>query len=249
VKRIINVAAFAAIALSILGTNAFAQSRTRDDVLNEIAAKRAELQALEDQFLAPAKEDRAALAEFLRQPDTGLIRLLPREVYESETYKKNRKTITMRGGGAYYSFTLLTHEYGHGSDIGLEQGFLQVGGFAGFDYGIFTNLGEVPLEEIGLEHPSVNFLAEYSVPSAEPQGRLESRRFATGTTIDNVVYKTRLPVVVGSTYVLRSIDFDNSDVIVALRLVRKDDDGSVIIAWKLLKKYPKPQVARGETKP
>lgn len=247
-KRIISVAAFTAIALSILGTNAFAQSRAREDVLNEIASKRAELQALEDQFLTPGRDDRAAYAEFLRQPDTGLLRLLPREVYDGDTNKKNRKTMTIRGGGAYYSFIRLTHEYGYGSDIGLELGFLKVG-FAGADYGMLTNLGEVPLEEIVLEHPSVNFLAEYSVPSAEPQARLEYTKFATGTTIDNVVYKTRLPAVVGNTYLLRSIDYGTSDVIVALRVVRKDDDGSVIIAWKLLKKYPKPQLARGETKP
>jgi len=247
-KRIINVAAFAAIALSILGTNAFAQSRTREDVLNEIASKRAELQTLEDQFLAPAKEDRAAYAEFLRQPDTGLIRLLPREVYDSWVLKDRRKTLTIRGGGAYYSFTRLTHEYGSGEDIGLEQGSLKVG-FAGANYGMLTNLGEVPLEEIVLEHPSVTFLAEHSAATAEPQARLEQRRFMTGATIDNAVYKNALPVVVGSTYLLRSIDYDASDVIVVLRVVRKDDDGSVIIAWKLLKKYPKPELARGETKP
>jgi hypothetical protein len=246
-KRIISVA-FAAIALSILGTNAFAQSRTRENVLNEIAAKRAELQTLEDQFLAPAKEDRAAYAEFLRQPDTGLIRLLPREVYESEVHKQNRKTISMRGGGAYYSFTRLSNEYGYGSDIGLERGFLSVG-FAGVDYGMLTNLGEVPLESIVLDHPSVRFLAEYTAPSAEPQARLEQRRFATGITIDNAVYIGRLPVVVGSTYLLRAIGYNTSDVIVAFQVVRKDDDGSVIIAWKLLKKYPKPQLVRVETKP
>jgi hypothetical protein len=114
---------------------------------------------------------------------------------------------------------------------------------------MLTNLGELPLEEIALEHPSVSFLAGYTVPTAEPQARLEYRRFANGTTVDNAVYKTRLPVVVGNTYLLRSIGYDTSDVIVALRVIRKDNDGSIIIAWKLLKKYPKPQLARGESKP
>jgi hypothetical protein len=246
-KRIISAALFT-ITLSILCANAFAQSPAREDVLKEIAAKRAELQALEDQFLAPAREDRAAYAEFLRQPDTGLIRLLPRDVYESEVYKKNRKTLTIRGGGAYYSFTRLTHEYGYGDDIGLDHGILYVG-FAGADYGMLTDLGDFPLEDIVLEHPSVSFLAEYSVPTAEPQARLEYRRFETGTKIDNVLYKSRLPAVVGSTYLLRSIGYNTSDVIVALRVVRKDDDGSIIIAWKLLKKNPKPRLARNETQP
>ena len=34
------------------------------------------------------------------------------------------------------------------------------------------------------------------------------------------------------------------DVLVAFRIIRKDDDDSVIILWKLLKKYPKPELAR-----
>src|SRR6478672_2154972 len=98
--------------LATLTVAARAQSPSRDDILKDIAAKRAELQQLEDSFLAPAEEDRARFKEFLTQPDTGLIRLLPREIYESEVYKKNRKTLTIRGGGAYFSFARLTHEYG-----------------------------------------------------------------------------------------------------------------------------------------
>ena len=73
--------------------------------------------------------------------------MLPREVYESEVYKKNRKTLTIRGGGAYYSFARLTHEYGYGSDLSLDSGYLSVG-FAGADYGMMIDLGDVSLDEI-----------------------------------------------------------------------------------------------------
>ncbi len=229
--------------LATLSIGVCAQSGSRDDVLKAIAAKRAELQQLEDQFLSPAEEDRAAYKEFLSQPDTGLIRLLPREVYESEVYKKNQKTLTIRGGGAYYSFTLRTYEYGNATDIGLEQGYLQVG-FAGADYGMLTKFSDVPLEVLSVEHPSIHFLAAYSAVSEEPQARLEQRRFGTGTTIDGQAYGERLPVEIGATYVLRSINYSDSDVLVGFRIIRKDTDGSIIIAWKLLKKYPKPELVR-----
>ena len=245
-KNFIRGAMLTTFALSLLAANALGQSQTREEVLKEIETKRAELQMLEEQFLAPSAEDRSAYAEFLRQPDTGLIRLLPREVYESEMYKKNKKTLTMRGGGAYYSCTRLTHEYGQGSDIGLEGGELQVPG-AGADYGMITNLGDVPLEAITLGHPRLNFLAGYNVPTEEPQARLEYRKFATGTAVGELMYKTRLPVMVNNTYLVRSISYDRSDVLVALRVVRKDTDGSLIIAWRLLKKNPKPQLARNST--
>jgi hypothetical protein len=229
--------------LVTLSLNVCAQSVSRDEVLKEIAAQRTELQRLEDQFLSPAEEDRAAYKEFLSQPDTGLIRLLPREVYESEVYKKNRKTLTIRGGGAYYSFAKLTHEYGYGEDLGLETGYLSVG-FAGANYGMMIDLGEVPLDEITSDYPGARSLADYAAAKDEPQARVEWRQLQAGRILDGATYKSRLPVKVGSTFVVRSINYDYTDVLVAFRVVRKDTDGSLIIAWKLLKKFPKPELAR-----
>src|SRR5258705_6059247 len=108
--------------LSLLTTSiSSAQTKSRQEILTEISAKRTELSNLEKQFLAPTEQDRSDFAELLSQPDTGLIRLLPREVFESQA---NNKGLTLRGGGAYYSFTRLTHEYGYGSDIELQQGQL-----------------------------------------------------------------------------------------------------------------------------
>ena len=233
------------LALAVLASLSVAVSAqsSRDDVLKDIAAKRAELQKLEDQFLSPSEEDRAAYKELLSQPDTGLIRLLPREVYESEAYNKNRKTLTIRGGGAYYSFSRLTHEYGYGSDLSLDSGYLSVG-FAGADYGMMIDLGDVSLHEINNDYPGVLSLLNYSAAQDEPQARVEQRQLHAGRILDGVTYKRRLPLKIGSTFLVRSISYDSSDVLVAFRTVRKDTDGSLIIAWKLLKKYPKPELMR-----
>lgn len=223
--------------LSIISINAFAQSESRDDVMKQIETKRAELSALEKKLLAPSEEDRTAYAGFLGQQGRGLIRLLPREVYDKET------TLTVRGGGSYYSFFRLTHAYGRGSDIALEQGFLSVG-FAGANYGMLINAGDVPLEEINTEHPSVRFLSAYSTVLEEPQARLEQRRFGVGTRIDGVMYSQRVRAQVKATYIVRSINYSDSDVLVAFRVIRKDTDGSLIIAWKMLQEYPVPDLAR-----
>ena len=237
-KAMLPVAILAALSISVC-----AQSASRDDILKQITAKRAELHQLETQFLSPSEEDRAAYKEFLSQPDTGLIRLLPREVYDSETYKKKPQTLTIRGGGAYYSFARLTHEYGFGDDLELQGGFLSVG-FAGADYGIIAKLGDVPLEHVSFEHPTTYFMSGYEAPNEEPKARSQYRQFATGMTIDGVEYKSRAPVEVNTSYLLRSINYNTSDLLVAFRVIRQDTDGSVIIAWKLLKKYPKPVLAR-----
>lgn len=230
-------------ALATLTVAVRAQSQSRDEILKDIAAKRAELQRLEDQFLSPAEEDRAAFKGLLSQPDTGLIRLLPREVYESDVYKKNRKTLTIRGGGAYYSFAFLTHEYGSGSDLELQSGRLSVG-FAGADYGMMIDLGDVPLDEINNDYPRVLSLLNYAAAREESQARAEHRQIQAGRILDGATYTTYLPVKVNSTFLVRSINYDDSDVLVACRVVRKDTDGSVIIAWKLLKKFSKPELMR-----
>src|SRR5258706_4709301 len=193
--------------LATLSIGVCAQSASRDDVLKAIAAKRAELQQLEDQFLSPTEQDRNAYKELLSQPDTGLIRLLPREVYESEVYKKNQKTLTIRGGGAYYSFATLTHEYGYGSDLELSSGYLSVG-FAGADYGMLIDLGEVSLDEITSDYPGARSLADYAAAKDEPQARVEYREIQQGRILDGATYKSRLPVKIGSTFLVRSIDYN-----------------------------------------
>ncbi len=148
--------------ISLLNTSTFAQSK-RDDLLRQIQKNRSELQELEERFLAPSEEDFAAYAEFLHQPQTGLIRLLPREVYDDYAVRQNgKKSLTVRGGGAYYSFSRKTHEYGYGSDM-----------------------------------------------------------------VNGALYQSRLPLELDTTYALRSINYSSADVLVAIRTVRKDTDGSV----------------------
>lgn len=186
-----------------------------------------------ESLLAPPEEDRKAHAEFLAQPDTGLVRLLPREKWESR--------LSTRGSGAYYSFARLTHEYGYGSDLQLEQGQLSVG-FAGADFGFLVNLGDVPIENVSEATEAVQFMASFKTPSAEPEARASYRQFAyhPGHQAGRWTYRSRLPAVEGQTYALRSVNYARSDVLVAFRVIRKDAEGSVVLLWKILKKYPKP---------
>jgi len=142
----------------------------------------------------------------------------------------------MRGGGAYYSFLYLTHEYGYASDLSLDHRTLSVR-LAGYEYGMLSNLSDVPLEEIGINHPAVAFMLTYEPPRSEPEARCEALRFRKGVKVDSGFYKSDLPVQVNRTYLLRSVHYGDPDILVAFRVVRQDTDGSMIIAWKLLKQY------------
>jgi len=233
--------------LSIISSSAFAQSESRDDLIKQVETKRAELAVLEKQILEPSEQDRLAYSEFLQQPKTGIVRLLPGEKYDAETYKDVKKpTMTIRGGGAYYSFSENSHDYntpGGSPEISLQRGQFGIG-FAGGDYGALTSLGDVPLEQITIEHPAARFLAEYSVPKQLTDARSEAQRFHQGVPLDGATYKSRVSAVVNSTYLLRSMNWDRSNVLVVFRVVRQDTDGSVIIVWKLLKNYERPKVAQ-----
>ena len=233
----------------LANSNVFAQTQTRASVLREIEslqtqikAEQTQLKAKENLLLEPATEDLTAFAEFLKQPDTGLIRLLPREKYDFG------EQMTIRGGGAFYSFAKLTYEYGRGSDIAFEQGYLSVG-FAGADYGMLAKIGKFSLDDVSLQTPSVQFLAQQTPPTVEAEARVEQRKAQDGTTINGVLYKYRLTALTDHVYVLRSINYDRSDVLVAFKIIREDaTDNSLILAWKLLKKFATPRLDRDSVK-
>ncbi|MGQ0761053.1 MAG: hypothetical protein ACT4OT_03410 [Acidobacteriota bacterium] len=203
--------------------------------------------------LAPSAADRTNNASFLRHSNTGLIRLLPRIHKHSKFYKPNQ-SVKINGGGAYYSFANLSHEYGYGSDLklaatiriysGIEAppSYELLVGFTGYDYGMMTNLGDVLLETLTHDDPHAQFMANYKPPREKPEARSEFRRFRAGVSIDGQTYKRSLAIQVGSTYLLRSINYGESDVLVAFRIVREDSDNSLIIAWRMLKKFAPPKL-------
>lgn len=234
------------VTLLLSSLTTLAQTKSREDVLKEINAKRTELADLEKAYLSPAEEDQFQFSEFLRTPNTGLVRLLPRQKFDSDVYKENQRSITLRGGGAFYSFSHLTHEYGGGSDLALDQGHFWVG-FAGTDYGFFTNLGDVPLESVSVDTPAAAVFAAYKAAKDEAAAKTEYRRFVSAVYLGGVPIRNRVPVRLNSTYLLRSIGYLRSDVLVAFRVVRIDSDGSVTLLWKLLTKFETPNTKRPET--
>jgi hypothetical protein len=235
VRRLCSALALFLCCLTVC-TQTRAQADKRERAAAEIESLREQIKAREAVLLAPSDEDRKAYAEFLGRPGTGLVRLLPREKWDNK--------LSMVGGGSYYSFTLRSNEYGRATDIGLEQGQFQVG-FGGANFGFMAELGDVPLESVSNETEAVRFMAGFETPSAETEARLAGRQFYPARYEGGVRYVRTLPATPGRTYAVRSITYEESDVLVAFRVVRKDDDGSVILLWKLLQQYPKPSLQRG----
>jgi hypothetical protein len=211
--------------------------------------------------LALSDQDRANYAGFLAQSDTGLIRLLPR-INPKSAFAFSGERPAIRGEGAYYSFHYRAHEYGYGSDLGLEAvqhfkgspgrmaelppKYILSVGFAGADFGMMTNIGEVSLSDLTIADPRVAYMLGYKPPRPESEARAEYARFGKGVTVDGQTYKKSELLQVNATYLLRSINYGVSDVLVAFQVVRQEMDGSIILGWKLLKKYPTPELARNK---
>ena len=211
-----------------------AAAQDRAELRVKLESLRDQVQKKEAIFLAPSAEDLAAYSEFLTQPDTGMARLMPREKYDGN--------LLIPGGGAYYSFARLTNEYGFGSDIELQRGKLEVG-FAGADFGFMTSLGNVPIDSVTADQMGVQYLLSFITPSLEPGARAEQRRASEGFQVEGFAYRDFFEAAVNTTYALRSINYRVSDVLVVFRVTRQDTDGSLILVWKILRKYPVPQLA------
>jgi hypothetical protein len=214
----------------LLSSFAIAQEPTRAQKIEKITELRSQIGALEKDIMMPDAKDSALAARL----GVNAVRLLPREKYDH--------VLAINGGGAYYSFFLKSQAYGRGSDIGLEQGYLSVG-FAGADYGFMYDLGEIALDDVTKDSKEAFFLVSYKPPSFEPEVRIEQLK-ARDYDANGVIYKSRLTSIVGHTYLLRSISFDDSDILVAFTVIRKDTDGSLIIFWKTIENFEKPKLLR-----
>ena len=116
-------------------------------------------------------------------------------------------------------------------------------GFAGADYGMLFNIGDVPLEQAS-EHRAARALLEYTPPTKEPDVRVQQRQAHYGIELGGFNFKNRLSARVSNTYLLRSISPERSDIALAFRVVREDTDGSFILVFKVLKKFPTPDLER-----
>lgn len=178
-------------------------------------------------ILSPSPEDEAAFPSFLGKADRGLVRLLPREKYD--------QTIQMplKGGGAFYSFTKLSHEASPWSDIKLQDGKMHAG-VNDLTLGLMTVLPDVSLENVSLESPTVKFITQLALAAKYPEHKRQVDKYRSGFEADGKFYQAALPALLNHTYILRSTIYDRVDSVIAFRVIRVDSDGSITLLWKLL---------------
>ena len=222
-------------------------------------------------LLSPSPETQNNFATFLRDSNTGLFRLLPAGKYEfNHTVAAHRDPDTempLLGGGAYYSFTERTHKFGPWSDIHLTNNRLIVGPTTKA-VGIMTNLGDVPLGSVDINIPGLGFIARLAAPKTYSDLADLHRRAVQGFEENGFEFGSVITTTPDVTYALRSISYkkdgylvnpnepytrldisrlgyDGSDILIAFRIVARNEDGSLEILWRRLQRYQNPKI-KGE---
>lgn len=222
-------------------------------------------------LLSPSPETQTTFGRFLREANTGLFRLLPAGRFEfNHTVAADRDPDTVMpilGGGAFYSFTEKTHKFGPWSDIHL-RGARLVAGPTSKAIGILTNLGDVPLDSVDINTPRLGFIARLAAPQTYSELADLHRRAFQGFEENGSEYGSVITTTPDVTYALRSISYkrdgylvnpnepytrldisrlgyDGSDILIAFRIVRRGEDGSLEILWRRLQRYKNPKL-KGE---
>jgi len=222
-----------------------------------------ELKAVE-----PRRELFAKYAEFLRQPNTGLTKLIDDKGCADNTKvvvaTDNCLKYTMPGAGSSFSFRTETYRIARLADLTFTDKSFQASGV--LLHGIFVNIGNVPLETVTLQTRGLQYLTEFQPEPDYEKGREIDLQLTQGITRDGFLYRRGLYMIENTTFALRSIAYDGKyyravknvtynefnydkrkDVIVVFRIVEKDAAGNVTILWKVLQEKDAPDIERNKT--
>lgn len=211
------------------------------ELIHLAGAIRQEVQA---RLLTPPEHLKSVYAEFLRRPNSGTARILPRGKYVH--------VVDKREGGAYWSFVTRDNDYDREPDLELQQGKFS-SGFSGNDDGWILDLGETDLEQVGAS-------VQAAPPGLEDRQR-EQWAFlwsdsaflgAASPSAASIAYEALkksarelgfvdgVPAVLGHTYVLRSVRTGEHDILVVFKAVQADDTGMSLV-WQILKDWEIPR--------
>lgn len=172
------------------------------------------------------------------------FKLLPWHTFDApnNSYKDEDNPLGVRGGGSYYSFSTRSHSYNKIPQIQLEKRTdMFVFGFYGYNYGLIKEIGNEAFSSISSDDSEVFFLSNYTPPRPIAEIRSEHQRLELISRETGFEYRAARRVAEGKTYVLRSISFNEADLLVAIKILRRLPDGSLELAWRKLKEYPIPR--------
>lgn len=214
------------------------------------------------QAVAMSAQDAVRFADFLRQEDTGFVRL-----YDAATCETNLRVLNVAdecppnipGRGIFYSFRRKKYQTAFFSDIKYSKNLLQAAGLNVL--GFLVDLGDKPLNELSLQSGGIKEMNGFAPSEDLEKIRAEFLTVVRGFKIGEFFYRAALPLKENNTYALRAVAYQGKvlgrfgrfsvdvlredkrqDVIILIRVIRKHSNGSVSLLWRELQRKPAPKL-------
>lgn len=251
--------------LQMLELSANNQNLFPENVRRDIDALYRKTNKKELKLLKVNEGDKQKYGLFLKSDKTGLVKLISdlgcsanaKVIVASENCLK----YSMPGGGSSYSFRTEDYRIPQLADLRFADSIFEASGI--LSHGIFTGIGDIPLENVDLQSSGIKYLADMKPVTKYDEAVKLRQSLLKGMMKDGFFYGSRIKAVENMTYILRSIayageapravngitynelDFDKrKDVIVAFRIIRKEDDGSITLLWRELARSKSPKMER-----
>ena len=190
-----------------------------------------------DRALIQARDDLKAL------PGIGFARMWQRGALGSET----NNSVGLRGAASYLSFATGIQDYDHEPDLGLEGAFRS--GFYGGSVGAVVRLDGIRLANLVNEQspfPASMDADTWSALWAESKMDERSIPSAFDRRLQRIGQSSIAGVVVGSTYLVRSLSTEEHDILGTFEVLAQDDK-SATIAWRVLKRWDIPRTRSSDS--
>lgn len=214
--------------------------------------------------LKPSEEERKRFADFLSQPNTGLIKLAAEtdcaKILDVANPDIDCLNQFVEGKARAYSFR--KNRYAHQAYADLEKvkgNFVVPGTYV---LGLMGLLGDVSIGAVTLDNENVSALLNFK-PATEIENIIaQEKQITKGLLLGTRTYWKALPIRENTTYLIRSVayqakfknlpksdkrrgsldDDDRSDIIVVFRVVQKNPDDSLLLLWKELYRQNAPKI-------
>ena len=200
--------------------------------------------------IRPLAADMATYKDFLKSVRTGIVRLADVDACK----KIEGCTVnSMPGNGTSFSFRLANYRTPSMADLLFKDGKFCVSGV--LDNGYLISLGDVSLDSITNKYEGLSPLRKFKVAksikefkeidkelSDKPETQRSSALLDNTYALRSVAYRgTALRTI--SNFKYNALAFDErSDVTVVFRVIRKHEDGSMTIIWKLMNSQDSPEL-------
>lgn len=200
---------------------------------------------------------------FLRNSNTGIVKLNANSECVSDTQvvgaKEECAAFTMPGGGIAFSFRTESYRMPRLADLILHDGIFKTGGV--LQHVLMAEIGDVAIEDVNLQTKGMKFLIGLKPVRDSNEFIRFDEEILKGINADGFFYRRGHLVKANSTYLLRSIAYRGQyfqtvdgiqydelaydkrrDVIVAFRVVEKDEAGNITIVWNRLRDVEAPRL-------